>query len=149
LTPAEAEQIQSGGVTMSDVNVVVMSGRLCAKPELRFTAKGMALCNLRLASNRIRSEKKQTTFVDARIFGKLAESVAQHRATGDAVTVTGSLQLSEWEDKESKQKRSKLYLIADEVSYGQRAHRNGDGADETATAPSKEETPVETEEIPF
>lgn len=134
---------------MSDTNVVVMSGRLCAKPELRYTAKGTALCNLRLASNRVRGEKKFTTFVETRVFGRLAELVAEHKATGDAVTVTGSLQLSEWEDKDSGQKRSKLYLLADEVSYGPRARKNGEETSEPTGASSRTEVPVEAEAIPF
>lgn len=134
---------------MSDTNVVVISGRLCTTPELRYTPKGTALCNLRLASNKVRGEKKYTTFVDVRVFGKLAELVAEHKAKGDAVTITGSLQLSEWSDKDSGEKRSKLYLIADEVSYGQRARQNDESANEPTGATTKDETPVETEEIPF
>jgi single-strand DNA-binding protein len=133
-------------VTMSDVNVVVLAGRLCAKPELRFTAQGSPLCNLRLASNKVRGEKKYTTFADIKVFGKLAESVAAHRAVGDSVTVRGSLALSTWEDSETKQKRSRHIIMADEVSYGQRANR--EGADEVE-APAGNGATEELEAIPF
>lgn len=119
---------------MSDINVVVMAGRLCTDPVLRFTNDGMAVANLRLASNRKRKDREDVTYIDITVFGKLAESVAEHRRKGDQISVNGPLSLQQWEDKDGA-KHSKHFIIANEISYGPRAKADEPVA--TVAAPRK------------
>lgn len=107
---------------MSDMNVVVLSGRLVKDPELRFTPRGTAVASLRVASSRYykmrdsaeNEFKKQSLFISADVFGKLAERVAEKRKKGDPLLVKGRLELNEWTDKEGKPRQT-YRLFADEV----------------------------------
>lgn len=134
---------------MSDVNVIVMSGRLCTDPTIRYTTDGMAVANLRLASNRKRKDRENVTFIDISIFGRLAEATVQHRKKGDAITVTGPLSLNQWEDKEGA-KHSRHFIIANEVSFGPKARANGEEP-VSATAPGSDAAQTEPadDDIPF
>lgn len=107
---------------MSDMNVVVLSGRLVKDPELRFTPRGVAVASLRMASSRYyrardaaeNDFKKQSLFISAEVFGKLAERVVEKRKKGDPLMVKGRLELNEWTDKEGKPRQT-YRLCADEV----------------------------------
>lgn len=82
---------------MSDVNIVVLSGRLTGNPELRRTKSGTAVCDLRLASNRYskRDEdgntKQWPTYTFVTVWDKRAEWAAEKLRVGDAVLVQGRL----------------------------------------------------------
>ena len=90
---------------MASFNKVILMGNLTRDPELRYTASNMAICKVGMAVNR-RVKDQQTdqwreepTFVDVTIFGKRGERFDQ------------------WEDKESGQKRSKLYVVANNWEF--------------------------------
>lgn len=69
---------------MASVNKVMLLGRLTADPELRYTPKGTAVCDLRLAMNRQYTDpgsgekKEETTFVDVTVWSRQAETSAQY-----------------------------------------------------------------------
>lgn len=109
---------------MSDVNVMVVSGRLVANPEMKFTPKGTAVTSMRLASNRYWRDKnspggdlkESALFLTVQTYGKMAEVIASHKKKGDKVLVRGRLDLSQWTDKEGKP-RQMFRLVSDEVNY--------------------------------
>ena len=109
---------------MSDVNVVVLGGRLTKAPEQRFTPSGTPVCNFTLASNRqyIQGEEKkeETVFLEVSVFGKLAEQIAKHLEQGQAVTVNGRLQQRRWQDRE-QQPQTRTEIVATEVIFGPKA----------------------------
>ena len=137
---------------MSDVNVVVLSGRLVANPELRYTPKGTAVASLRLASNRFyrdRSQpeselKKVNLFITASVFGKTAERVSNFKKKGDPLLVRGRLELNEWKGEDGKPRQT-YRLFAEDVTFMPRA-RKGDapGGEESAaeTAPAGEDEDI-------
>lgn len=144
---------------MSDLNVAAITGRLCADPELKHTNDGLAVCRLRVASNRKRGEREYRTFIDVKVFGKTAEAVAKYKKKGDAVSVRGTLCFEQWEDKDGA-KHSKHSILADEVNFGPKA-RNAEEHPEAEAEPARPaarvakgngkdhaEEPAE-EEIPF
>jgi single-strand DNA-binding protein len=89
---------------MSDVNKVMLVGRLGAKPELRKTASGEAVCNLRVAtsytSQRSGQFERETLWHAVTVFGKQAEQCATHLDKGRVVYVEGTLRPSEWTAKD-------------------------------------------------
>ncbi len=109
---------------MSDMNVIVLSGRLAADPELRFTAKGTAVASMRVASSRYIHTpgspegdfQKKSLFITAEAFGKLAERINGHRKKGDPLMVRGRLILNEWTGEDGKS-RSTYRVMADEVNF--------------------------------
>jgi len=136
---------------MSDLNEVVVSGRLTRDAELRYTPNGTAVTDIIVASNRIWSKdsekQEEATFVDVTIWGKQAESLAKYMTKGRHVMLTGRLKLNKWETDEGE-KRSKLTVTAEKVNLTPGGNSNGSSASSEASTPKKKKTQVE-EEVPF
>jgi single-strand DNA-binding protein len=108
-----------------NLNKVLFVGNLTADPELIHTPKGTAVVNASLAVNEFynseRGEREQiTTFIDVRVWGASAENFAKLAQKGQEIFIDGSLRQDSWEDKESGQKRLKLYVRADSWQFTQR-----------------------------
>ena len=131
---------------MSDLNEVIVSGRLTRDSELRHTPNGTAVTDIIVASNRIWSKdsdrQEETTFVDVTIWGKQAESLQEYLVKGRHVMVVGRLKLNKWEPEEGG-KRSKLTMGADKVNLTP----GGGKANGTKGKDKVEEK--EREEVPF
>jgi single-strand DNA-binding protein len=96
-----------------DMNSVNLTGRLTAHPELRYTADNKAVCNLRVAIN---GRNERVDYVDVTAWGKVAEAVAEHKAKGDQIAVTGRITSSEWTDDHSN-RHFRTSISADEVNF--------------------------------
>jgi len=107
---------------MSSYNKVILMGNLTRKPEVRYTQNGTAICKLGLAVNRRFKDqtgewKEEATFVDITFFGKRGEAFAKYHDKGKPAFIEGSLRLDTWEDKQSGDKRSKLYVVGDDWQF--------------------------------
>ena len=64
---------------MTDLNSVVLVGRLTRDIDLKYTSSGMAIANGSIAVNRdtVRNSERvqETSFFDITMFGKLAETL--------------------------------------------------------------------------
>jgi single-strand DNA-binding protein len=103
-----------------NINRVFLAGRLTRDPELRYTPKGMQVCEIGLAVNRITKTEdgqthEETTFVDITLWGRTAEIAQQYLHKGSPCFVEGRLQLDTWEDKQTGQKRSKLRVVGEHM----------------------------------
>lgn len=103
---------------MSQPNTVIYGGNLTRDPELRFTPKGTAVCELSIANTEKwtaeNGEKKERTcFAGATIWGKSGEAFAQYHKKGQQCLVQGRLMQETWEDKESGKKREKTKIRVD------------------------------------
>lgn len=105
------------------MNVVILRGNLTRDPELRYTQSNMAVCKVGLAVNRrvkdAHSEqwREEPTFIDATIFGKRAEAFQKFHARGASVLFNGELRYDSWDDKESGQKRNRLYVVVNDWEF--------------------------------
>jgi single-strand DNA-binding protein len=101
-------------------NNVSIAGNLVADPELRYTKGGSAISSLRIAVNRRWSKdgewEEETSFFDVTAWAQIAENCAESLTKGMRVVVTGRLEEQRWEDKETKEPRRKIVIIADEVT---------------------------------
>ena len=107
---------------MASYNKVILMGNLTRKPEVRFTTGGTAICKLGLAVNRRFKDqagewKEEATFVDVTFFGKRGEAFAKFHDKGKPAFIEGSLRLDTWDDKQSGEKRSKLYVVGDDWQF--------------------------------
>jgi single-strand DNA-binding protein len=107
---------------MSDINTIIISGRLTSDPELRHTSKGDAVANFRLASNRaskdsLGNKADETTFIEVIAWKQLAEIVTKHVHKGDRIAVTGGLRFEEWSDKATGVKRTKHQIRATDITF--------------------------------
>ena len=126
---------------MASFNKVILAGNLTRDPELRYTPKGTAVARLGIACNRKwRSEsgemKEEVTFVDVDAFGKTAETIGQYLKKGRPILIEGRLRYDTWEDKQTKQKKSKLGVVMETFQFLDSGGGRGDGG-EGAPAPSR------------
>ena len=129
---------------MASYNKVILMGNLTRKPEVRYTQGGMAICKLGLAVNRRFKDqegnwKEEPTFVDITFFGKRGEAFAKYHDKGRPAFIDGELRLDQWEDKQSGEKRSKLYVVGNDwqfVGSGGGAREGGGEFQESGAAAS-------------
>ena len=134
---------------MSDLNEVVISGRLTRDSDLRYTPSGTAVTDVVIASNRIWSKdgerQEETTFVDVTIWGKQAESLHTYLIKGRHLMIVGRLKLNKWET-EGGDKRSKLTMVAEKINLTP----SGGGKNNKPPSESKEKVgAAAAEEVPF
>jgi single-strand DNA-binding protein len=103
---------------MASFNKVILLGNLTRDPEVRYTPKGSAVCDLGLAVNRQYTldsgeKREEVTFVDVVLWARLAEIAGEYLKKGRPVFIEGRLQMDSWEDKQSGQKRTKLRVIGE------------------------------------
>jgi single-strand DNA-binding protein len=154
---------------MASFNKVILLGNLTRDPEVRYTPKGSAVCDLGLAVNRAYTldngeKREEVTFVDVVLWARLAEIAGEYLKKGRPVFIEGRLQLDTWDDKTSGQKRSKLRVIGETMQLlGSRPGGSGGGGGEGGeeerparssgkpAAPPKAAAPAEPDEdeIPF
>lgn len=106
---------------MPNFNKVFLMGNLTKDPELRYTAGGAPVANLRMAINRAyqlqSGEKKEDVcFVTVVVWRKQAEAVGEYLKKGDPIFVEGRLQSRTWET-DDKQKRSIMEVVAERVQF--------------------------------
>lgn len=119
----------------------MLIGNLTRDPEVRYTPKGSAVCDIGLAVNRVyvadSGEKiEEVTFVDITLWNKTAELAGKYLHKGRPVYIEGRLQMDTWEDKQTGQKRQRLKVIGDQMQFlgspqgGDRSGGGGGGDDE-------------------
>jgi single-strand DNA-binding protein len=103
------------------LNDVRLVGRLTRDPEVRYTAKGAAVCRLDIAVNRRFKDnsgewREEATFVPVTVWREAAERCRERLKKGSAVYVEGRLKSSTWETKDG-QKRSGLDVEAYRLQF--------------------------------
>lgn len=126
------------------INRICISGNLTRDPELRATPGGMSILQIGLAVNDRRKIHDEwvdcVNYVDVIVFGKRAEALSTLIFKGSKVYIEGKLRWSEWTDKNSGDKRSKIEVVADDVEIANYQA-------ESYKAPA--EQPVFEDDIPF
>ena len=110
---------------MSNLNKVMLIGRLTRDPEMRYTPSGQPVTSFSIATNRYSggTDGERREFTDyhnivAWNIGKrsLAEIVAQYTRKGSLVYVEGRLQTRSWEGQDG-QKRRTTEVVANDVQF--------------------------------
>ena len=142
-------------------NQVILMGNLTRDPELRTTPNGQSVCSFSLALNRSYKGadgnwQEATDFVDVVAWGPLGERVNQYVTKGRPVLVSGRLQSRSWEQE--GQKRSKVEVVANDVTFlGGRDNNGANDAPAADTPAAKKDVviddisdePIDLSEIPF
>ena len=103
-----------------NLNRITLIGRLTRDPELRHTQSGKAVTQFGLAVDDGYGDNKKTVFLDVTCWNRTAEFVGQFCVKGSPVCVDGRLSMDSWEDKQTGQKRSKIYATANDVQLLER-----------------------------
>jgi len=107
---------------MANVNKVMLLGNITRDLEVRYTPKGTAVCDLGMAVNRIRTGDngeriEEVTYVDVTLWGRQAELAGQYLSKGRSVFIEGRLQLDQWDDKTTGQKRQRLRVVGENMQF--------------------------------
>ena len=104
-----------------DINRVTLVGRLTRDPELRHIPSGTAVLELGLAVNGRQQDDAgnwvdKPNFFDVKVYGRQAETLAQHLQKGRRIGVDGRLDWRSWEAQDGT-KRSKVDVVAQNVQF--------------------------------
>lgn len=130
------------------LNKVMLIGRLGSDPEMRYTTNGVAVANLRIATDSPvkRGDEWETETEWHRIvaWNRLAEFCGEYLSKGRLVYVEGRLRTRSWEDQEGN-KRWTTEIVARDI---QGLDSKGERTDTSATTDL--EPPLTAEEdVPF
>lgn len=103
-------------------NKVILMGNLTRDVELRHTPNNQAVGKFGIAVNRRwrtpdGEQREEVMFIDCEAWGKSAEFISQYFSKGKAILIEGRLKLDQWEDKETKAKRSKHVVVVETTSF--------------------------------
>lgn len=100
----------------SDLNKVILIGRLTKDPELRYTQSGTSVCSFTIANNRTYvtggEKKEQVSFFTCVAWAKTGEVIAEFAKKGQRIGIEGRLQQRSWDDQDGN-KRSTVEIIVD------------------------------------
>ncbi len=127
------------------INQVILMGNLTRDPELRTTPGGQSVASFGLAVNRSwqgsdGTPQEAVDFFDITAWAKLGELVNQYLSKGRRCLVQGRLSYRSWDDKETGQKRSKVEVIASDVTFLDGP--GGDSANASASSSSSDSKPA-------
>jgi single-strand DNA-binding protein len=120
------------------LNTVILSGYLGRDPDMHTFDNGDQVTTLRLAVSNAKKQGDEwvddTLWVDCKVYGARAESVAQYLVKGSFVMVEGSLgQPRSW-DGDDGVKRFTMVVNRCNVIFGPKAESNGGGGQSRAAA---------------
>ncbi len=129
------------------VNQVILLGRLTNDVEVRTTTSGKNVASFTLAVDKIGSQEG-ADFFDVTAWEKLAELLGQYTQKGSKLLVIGRLEQQSWDDKESGKKRSKVIVIANDVTF---LDNKATGTEKTQDTVLEDidDKPIDLSEIPF
>ena len=119
------------------LNRVMIIGRLGRDPELRYSASGTPMANLRIATDESYTDREgnkvdRTEWHTVVVFQRQAENCANYLAKGSLVFVEGSLQTRKWQDQQG-QDRYSTEIKAQRVQF---LDRKGAGQSDYAGGPA-------------
>ncbi|MBI4696719.1 MAG: single-stranded DNA-binding protein [Gammaproteobacteria bacterium] len=115
------------------LNKVMLIGNLGADPEVRYTAGGSAIANIRLATAESWRDKEsgdqqeRTEWHRVVFFGRLGEIAAEYLKKGSQVYVEGRIQTRKWTNKEGVDQYSTEIIANDMQMLGGRGGAGGGG----------------------
>lgn len=104
------------------VNKVIIIGNLGKDPEVRKTAGGSDVANLRIATSRNYTDKQGQRREEAEwhsvvLWAKLAELAGRWLKKGSKVYIEGRLQTRDWIDQKTGEKRYQTEIVGQEMTF--------------------------------
>jgi single-strand DNA-binding protein len=150
------------------VNKVILIGRLGKDPEIKSIPSGQTVAKFTIATDerftdRNGEKQERTEWHNIVAWAKLAEICGQFLRKGKLVYIEGRIRTDSWEDKETKQKRYRTEIIAENMqmldrkgdeegggsysgggSYAQKGKSSSGSSDSAGQPPEMEE-----DDVPF
>ena len=115
-------------------NLVVLTGRLTADPELKTTSNGISVTTFSIAvDRRYRSgEERQTDFITIVAWRSSAEVITKYFKKGSLIGIEGSIQTRKYQDKNGNS-RTAFEVVANNVQF---VESKRDSVPETVSEPA-------------
>ena len=99
-------------------NLVVLTGRLTADPELKTTQSGISVTSFSIAVDRRyrAGEERQTDVINVVAWRQSAEFVAKYFKKGSLIGIEGSIQTRKYTDKNGNS-RTAFEVVANNVQF--------------------------------
>ena len=122
-------------------NIVILSGRLTADPELKTTQSGVSVCSFSVAVERRykQGEEKQADFIPIVVWRGQAEFVSKYFSKGSMIGIKGSIQTRRYTDKEGNN-RTAFEIVAEDVQFI--GSKQSEGSVEGNSLPAPENDPM-------
>jgi single-strand DNA-binding protein len=143
------------------VNKVILIGNLGKDPEVKYTASGVPVAKVTLATNERCKDnggewKERAEWHNVVLWQRLAEITGEFLSKGSKVYIEGRLQTRSWDDRHTGQRRYMTEIVASNLVLLD-GKRNGspDSASESESnagrdaAESGSSSPIDDSEIPF
>jgi single-strand DNA-binding protein len=145
---------------VGSVNKVILIGNLGRDLELRYTATGMAVGTLNMATTETWTDKagekhEKTEWHRVLLWGKVAESLSEYLVKGKQVYVEGRLQMREWTDKDGNKRYAtevrsdRVVLLGGPRDDGRKSRRFEESEIEDAPQKASVEDDEDDDRIPF
>jgi single-strand DNA-binding protein len=102
------------------INKVILVGNVGKDPEVKYTPSGVALAKFSLATNERFKDKSgewqdSTEWHNILAWQRLAEIVGEFVHQGTRLYIEGKLQTSNWEDRNSGEKKFRTEIVARDI----------------------------------
>lgn len=117
------------------LNELNIMGRLCAKPELRYTQSGLPVTNFRLAVDRnyLTNGERETDFLSIVAWRGTAEFLTRYFDKGQMVALSGRIEVRPWTDRNGN-KRENVEIVTENAYFC--------GGKASADAPDPQQDPA-------
>ncbi len=111
-------------------NLVVLTGRLTADPELKTTPNGIPVTTFSIAVNRSyrAGEEQQTDFINIVAWRQRAEFISKYFKKGSMIGIEGSIQTRRYQDKNGNN-RTAFEVVVNNAQFveSKRTDNNSEG----------------------
>ena len=102
------------------VNKVILVGNVGKDPDVKYAPSGVAIAKFSLATNERFKDKSgewqdRTEWHNVLAWQRLAEIVGEYVHKGDKLYIEGKLQTSNWEDRQSGDKKFRTEIVARDI----------------------------------
>lgn len=116
-----------------DINITAITGRLTRDFELKYTNSGFPVGQGSIAVNERKKDQGEwidyASFFDFKLSGKITEGLAQYLTKGKQIAIDGHFRQERWNDKNSGETRSRVFLIANNIQLlGNNSGTGGGGS---------------------
>lgn len=139
---------------MTDLNSVIIAGRLTDDGKLTYTKDGTAIESFTIAVNSAVKDSKGewsdvASFFDCSYVSKRAESINQYMLKGRGITVEGSLSQRRWKDKNGEN-RSRVGIRVKNIFLSTvEASKKESSPKKTSGKAEADYEPMDDDNIPF
>ena len=125
-------------------NLVVLTGRLTADPELRYTNGNIPVTSFCIAvDRRYRSgEERQADFINIVAWRQTAEFVSKYFSKGSLIGIEGSIQTRKYVEKDTGKNRTAFEVVANNVQFVESRRDNNAGGQPAAAQPQQQAAPA-------